>query len=188
MAARYQLAPGTTLAIETDAGLRRSTIVTSSGGRAEVTTGMGIPSLRPGRVRLSDGREQEGVVVSTGNPHFVIRAEQESFAAGGRPWRELGEEIAAHPDFPGGTNVEFWLPRGGNEIEIRIFERGVGPTRSSGTGTSASAAAAIASGSARSPLSVRAPGGVQTVEWAGAGAELQLRGPAERIAEGVAWL
>jgi len=73
------------------------------------------------------------------------------------------------------------------EIEIRIFERGVGPTTSSGTGSSASATAAIALGLAKSPLNVVAPGGAQTVEWGGAGTELKLTGPASLIARGEAW-
>ncbi len=64
------------------------------------------------------------------------------------------------------------------EIEIRIFERGVGPTTSSGTGSSASATAALASNGCISPLTVVAPGGAQTVAWDGPGTELWLTGPA----------
>ena len=74
-----------------------------------------------------------------------------------------------------------------NEIEIRIFERGVGPTTSSGTGTSASATAAIAFHECLSPLRVAAPGGSQTVRWDGQGSELELTGPATLIARGEAW-
>ena len=74
-----------------------------------------------------------------------------------------------------------------NEIEIRIFERGVGPTTSSGTGTSASATAAIAFHDCTSPLRVVAPGGAQTVRWDGQGSELELTGPAILIARGEAW-
>jgi len=73
------------------------------------------------------------------------------------------------------------------KIEIRIFERGVGPTTSSGTGSSASATAAVALGLAKSPLKVVAPGGAQTVEWGGPGTELKLTGPAALIARGEAW-
>ena len=73
------------------------------------------------------------------------------------------------------------------EIEIRIFERGVGPTTSSGTGTSATATAAIAFNGCTSPLRVIAPGGAQTVAWGGPRSELQLTGPAALIARGEAW-
>ncbi len=91
------------------------------------------------------------------------------------------------PDFPQQTNVEFVRIAGKSEIEIRIFERGVGPTTSSGTGTSACATAAIAFNGCLSPLRVVAPGGAQTVAWSGTGTELELTGPAALIARGEAW-
>ncbi len=71
-----------------------------------------------------------------------------------------------------------------NEIEIRIFERGVGPTTSSGTGTCASATAMIAFCGGKSPMTVHAPGGSQRVDWPGPGAEMILTGPAQLIAAG----
>jgi diaminopimelate epimerase len=74
-----------------------------------------------------------------------------------------------------------------DRIEIRIYERGVGPTSSSGTGTSASAAAMMALEGAPSRLRVLAPGGEQLVEWPGVGAELRLTGPAVVLAHGQ-WL
>jgi diaminopimelate epimerase len=66
-------------------------------------------------------------------------------------------------------------------IEIRIFERGAGETRSSGTGSSASAVAAISSGRCESPVTVIAPGGSQTVKWSG---DIWLTGPARIVASG----
>jgi diaminopimelate epimerase len=103
------------------------------------------------------------------------------------PWREIGAEICVHPDFPQQTNVEFARIASPTEIEIRIFERGVGPTTSSGTGSSATATAVLALKGCRSPLTVVAPGGAQTVEWSGPGTELRLTGPASLIAKGEAW-
>jgi diaminopimelate epimerase len=83
--------------------------------------------------------------------------------------------------------VEFVRVLNPYQIEIRIFERGVGPTASSGTGTSAAATAATAFMSCLSPLTVLAPGGAQTVTWEGPGAELRLTGPASLIARGEAF-
>jgi diaminopimelate epimerase len=74
-----------------------------------------------------------------------------------------------------------------DEIEIRIYERGVGPTSSSGTGTCASASAAIALRGASPVLRVIAPGGAQTVQWQGPGSEIRLTGPAELICIGETW-
>ena len=57
------------------------------------------------------------------------------FAVAGKSWQTIGAEICTHRDFPRHTNVEFVRIVSEREIEIRIFERGVGPTASSGTGT-----------------------------------------------------
>ena len=181
---------GDELVIETDAGLRVCRVNGVSrdmGFAVEVTTGMGVPTAARRMVRLADGTEIDGMEVSTGNPHFVIPAENAKFTAAGRAWQTVGAEICAHTDFPNQTNVEFVRVVSRSEIEIRIFERGVGPTSSSGTGSSAAAAAAIALGLADSPLRVVAPGGAQTVAWSGPGMELMLTGPAALIARGEAW-
>ena len=111
-----------------------------------------------------------------GNPHYVIFVE--NFREG---WQRQAALIGAQPQFPQGTNVEYVLVRGANAIEIRLFERGVGETESSGTGSCASAVAAIASGRVASPVTVIAPGGTQTVRWEG---QVYLRGPATLVCRG----
>ena len=184
------LAPGDELQITTDAGLRLCHVnaVKSDGEfTVDVTTGMGVPTYAPRTVTLVCGAETAGVEVSTGNPHFVIVVDNAEFSVAGKPWQAIGAEICVHPDFPHQTNVEFARIVSPREIEIRIFERGVGPTTSSGTGSSASATAALALHGCSSPLTVVAPGGPQTVAWSGPGAELRLTGPASLIARGEAW-
>ena len=178
------------LSIETDAGLRLCRVnAVRSGDRfeVEITTGMGVPNYSQRTVTVGDGTEIAGVEVSTGNPHFVIAVDNAQFTVAGRSWPSIGAEICTHPDFPSQTNVEFIRILSSNEIELRIFERGVGPTTSSGTGTSASATAAIAVHGCKSPLTVVAPGGAQTVEWNGQGCELELTGPAALVARGEAY-
>jgi diaminopimelate epimerase len=113
--------------------------------------------------------------------------DNDEFTVAGKSWQEIGHEICFHPDFPHQTNVEFLRVKAANRIEIRIFERGVGPTSSSGTGTSACTTAAIALHGCTSPLTVVAPGGTQSTEWGGLGTELFLTGPAALIARGEAW-
>jgi diaminopimelate epimerase len=178
---------GDEVEIATDAGprvCRVNALKTNGEFTVEVTAGMGTPTFARKTVTLANGAKVEGVEVSTGNPHFVIIVDSDFFTF---PWRQFGTEICVHQDFPNQTNVEFVRVVSEHEIEIRIFERGVGPTTSSGTGSSASATAAIAMGLAKSPLTVIAPGGPQTVEWAGPGTELKLTGPASLIARGEAW-
>jgi len=190
MALERGFQPGDELEIATDAGVRVCRVNALKTGGAftvEVTAGMGLPSFAPRSVRLANGLAVAGVEVSIGNPHFVIVVDNAEFSVAGVPWREIGAEICVHPDFPQQTNVEFARIVSPTEIEIRIFERGVGPTTSSGTGSSATATAVLALKGCRSPLTVVAPGGAQTVEWDGLGTELRLTGPASLIAKGEAW-
>lgn len=182
--------PGDSLEIETDAGMRVcrvDAVDRDSGFAVAVTAGMGVPRFAPRTVTIPGGVQVPGVQVSTGNPHFVIIVDNADFTVDGQRWQSIGQQICGHPDFPYQTNVEFVRILNPNEIEIRIFERGVGPTTSSGTGTSASATAALALNGCVSPLRVVAPGGAQTVAWDGPGAELKLTGPASLIARGEAW-
>jgi diaminopimelate epimerase len=181
---------GDELRIETDAGLRAcriNAVAEDRGYTVEVTTGMGIPTAMRKIVKIGTGQSIQGVAVSTGNPHFVIVVDREDFSVAGEPWQVIGSQICTHSDFPNQTNVEFVRIVNSSEIEIRIFERGVGPTSSSGTGTSASATAAIAFHGCGSPLRVIAPGGAQRVSWGGPGSELELTGPATLVARGEAW-
>ena len=190
MAYERGIQAGDDMEIATDAGLRVchvNAVNTTGGFTVEVTTGMGVPTFAPRTVALASGLQITGVEVSTGNPHFVIVVDNAGFAVAGKTWQTVGAEICMHPDFPHQTNVEFVRIISPKEIEIRIFERGVGPTTSSGTGSIASATAAIARNECRSPLTVVAPGGAQTVAWDGPCAELKLTGPATLIVRGEAW-
>ena len=190
MVRERNLHAGENLEIATDAGLR---VCHVNGVRAgseftvDMSTGMGIPSFKSRSVKLASGAIIQGIEVSTGNPHFVIVVDNVVFVMQDKSWQEAGAEICVHPDFPHQTNVEFLRIVNEREIEIRIFERGVGPTTSSGTGSSATATAALAFNGCISPLTVVAPGGAQTVAWDGPGTELRLTGPASLIAQGEAW-
>ncbi|MDR3740956.1 MAG: diaminopimelate epimerase [Terracidiphilus sp.] len=182
--------PGDELRIETDAGLRVcrvNAIRTDGEFSVDVTTGMGVPTFAERTVTLPAGIQVPGIEVSTGNPHFVVLVDNPEFTVQGQTWQSVGQQICFLPDFPYQTNVEFIRIVSPTEIELRIFERGVGPTTSSGTGTSASSTAAIAVHGCQSPLTVVAPGGPQTVAWSGPGTELFLTGPASLIARGESW-
>ena len=107
------------------------------------------------------GVQAVGTKVSMGNPHCVIFVD--NFQEG---WQRQAALIGMQTQFPQGTNVEYVVVRNASEIEIRLFERGVGETQSSGTGSCAAAVAAIASGRIASPVKVVAPGGSQ-IDWIG---------------------
>lgn len=162
--------------IRTGAGLKTCRLTGRQGTTFEFETAMGPPTVGDKvAVETVLGRAT-GTKVSMGNPHFVIFVED--FPEG---WQRQAALIGAQPLFPQGTNVEYVVVRGSNEIEIRLFERGVGETQSSGTGACASAAAEIASGRVSSPVRVVAPGGTQTVRWED---QVYLLGPATLICRG----
>ena len=189
MAHELRSQPGDVLEIATDAGPRLcliNSLRTTSGFTVEITTGMGVPEYAPRTVHLGGNRRVVGIEVHTGNPHFVVVVDNDDFEISGKPWHVLGAEICRHPDFPHQTNVEFVHVVNPDQVEIRIYERGVGPTTSSGTGSAASATAARAFLGCLSPLTVLAPGGPQTVDWEGAGKNCGC-GPATLIARGEAF-
>jgi len=166
----------TEVIVRTGAGLKTCWLKGREGSTFEFEADMGQPEVDGELTIETEGMRAVGTRISTGNPHYVIFVE--GFEDG---WQRQAALIGAQPQFPQGTNVEYVAVRGPNEIEIRLFERGVGETKSSGTGSCASAVAAIASGRVGSPVTVIAPGGPQTVRWEN---QVYLRGPATLICQG----
>jgi diaminopimelate epimerase len=105
----------------------------------------------------------------------------------GVDWRRLGRLIELHTRFPERTNVEFIRVVSRERIEVRIWERGVGETLSSGTGSSAAAVAACVNGLTGRRVTVETPGGGLEVEWRDADGEVVLTGEAEVVYRGE-WL
>jgi diaminopimelate epimerase len=101
-------------------------------------------------------------------------------------WRRVGRALESHAQFPQRTNVEFVRVRDRATIEVRVYERGVGPTLSSGTGACASAVAACLNGRTDRRVRVEMEGGRLEVEWRDDG-EVLLTGEAEVIYRGE-WL
>ncbi len=115
--------------------------------------------------------------LSVGNPQcvvFVDRPPQDDF------FRRVGAALEIHPSFPERTNVSFALVEGPDQLRIRIWERGVGPTHSSGTGSCGAAVAAIRAGRVQAPVKVYTETGMQEVDWS-PGGQISLTGWAEFI-------
>jgi diaminopimelate epimerase len=94
---------------------------------------------------------------------------------------KTGAALESHPRFPQRTNVSFVKVEARDHIRIVIFERGVGPTHSSGTGSCGAALAALLAGKVTSPVKVTTATGTQVVEWV-PGHEIALTGTAHLIA------
>jgi diaminopimelate epimerase len=163
------------VSIETGAGRKECRILAADGHVFQVETNMGEPQVAPVTVA-----GHQGVRVSMGNPHFVIFVEDFP-----QDWIAIGSKLAVDAAFPEGTNVEFVRVVDSGSIEFRIYERGAGPTLSSGTGSCAAAVAVMATHTMPRELRVIAQGGEQRVRWQ---QQVFLTGPAQLIARGEAWL
>lgn len=117
--------------------------------------------------------------LSVGNPHCVLFVEDFDFE-----WQELGAEIESHKAFPERTNVEFVriLTRG--RIELRDWERGAGPTSSSGTGAAAAVSAGVMTGQLDRKCQVNFESGFMNLFWNPDSKRIELSGPVTFICEG----
>ena len=164
--------------IESEGGVKHLVRSGRDGARQTFRADMGLPAdLRQVTVTAA-GESLQLAVMSFGNPQCVVLG---ALPDEGR-FNRLGPALEHHASFPNGTNVEFALVEAPDRVRIRIWERGVGPTESSGTGSCAAAVVAAAHGGAQRRVEVVAPGGGQWVEWTDAG--VRLTGWAEILCEG----
>jgi diaminopimelate epimerase len=168
----------------THGGPRACKVIEAAEEKFLIATEMGIPQVSEHTIEVPGVGTVQGAKVDVGNPHFVIFVDDETFRSHDLSWQQLGAIICTHPAFPNGTNVEFVFIRNKSEIAFRIYERGCGPTTSSGTGTCASATAAIVLRDCDSTLVAHAEGGSQKVVWQGMDKPMLLTGPAEIICIG----
>jgi diaminopimelate epimerase len=186
---------GATVTIETDAGAKQLTRISRPADRPPdgarhvpgtclapvFRAAMGLPTNLRQMTLTVAGEEIAVVALNFGNPQCI--------ALGGLPDRprfeRLGAALEHHAAFPHGTNVEFAAVERPDLVRILIWERGVGPTQSSGTGSCAALVAAASYGGAARDAQVVAPGGAQQVEWRTD--NVYLTGEAEIVFDGE-WL
>jgi diaminopimelate epimerase len=125
------------------------------------------------------GRTFHGRAISMGNPHLACLTEVDLDAL----------DLTRPPEFdaglfPHGVNVEIvTVLEPAAHIRLRVFERGVGETRSCGTGACAAAyAALVAEGATEGTVQVDVPGGRLAVRVADG--TTVLTGPAVLVAAG----
>ncbi len=176
------------VALGTEGGVRACRVIEANDPVYWIENEMGVPRVAARTIEIPGVGAVDGAMVNVGNPHFVLFVEREDFSAHGMTWQELGAKISASPLFPHGTNVEFVQVRAAGEIAFRIFERGCGPTMSSGTGTCAASAAAMFLRGTNRELTALAEGGPQRTVWPANDAVMRLTGPAEIVCRGEAFL
>ena len=182
IAQRQRLAASSTVIVETRAGTKSLELLAVAGSRYTFRTALGPPAdIRQLDIRVLD-ETVTASVLSVGNPQCVVLGVLPDDAR----FNRLGPALSTHSLFPAGTNVEFAYVETPERVRILIWERGVGPTSSSGTGSAAAAVAAAAHGGAARDVQVIAPGGTQRVEWQTNG--IYQTGWAELVLEGTAYL
>jgi len=206
--ARYVLDKGLVktqeILVETLAGVRKVRVHKAGDGTARIQVSMGEPkfgakdipvviapdenSLLPIEPMLDypvtiKDRELSLSLVSMGNPHAVY-FEQHSISD--FPLSRLGPEVEQLAIFPDRVNFEVARVINREQIEARVWERGVGETLACGSGACAVAVAAQLHGYIDNRVDIKLPGGILEVDW-DRGMEVFLSGPAEVVFTGE-WL
>lgn len=196
LARRGLIAVGREVALDTDAGLHPSTVLSLDGAQGEVRIAMRAASLAPEDVPLAGsapmveqplaalGHTVHVTAVSMGNPHAVL------FDDVGDARVVLGPAIQDDARFPKKANVGFAqmhaseTPTG---MTLHVYERGSGWTEACGTGACAAAVAAVETGRAArgAPIAVHLPGGALQVVVRARGARVEMTGPARHVFAGV---
>jgi diaminopimelate epimerase len=152
---------GASIAIHTEGGVKRLVRTGRDGVRQAFRAAMGLPAdLRQVTVSAA-GESLQLAVMTFGNPQCVALGPLPDQAR----FNRMGPALEHHEIFPARSNVEFAHVESPDAVRILIWERGVGPTTSSGTGSCAALIAAAAFGGAARDATVIAPGGEQRVEW-----------------------
>jgi len=118
--------------------------------------------------------------VSMGNPHAIYFGQH---PVSDFPLSQLGPEIEQHKMFPNRVNFEVANVISRQQIEARVWERGVGETLACGSGACAIAVAAQLLGYIDNKVEIKLPGGILDVEWDRVG-EVLLGGPTKIVFTG----
>jgi len=101
--------------------------------------------------------------VSVGNPHAVHKVDElnDEYVA------TVGCALESHGRFPNNVNVGFMQVLNRSEIQLRVYERGVGETQACGTGACAAVVAGIKQGWLDPVVVAHLTGGDLRIEWQG---------------------
>ena len=127
-----------------------------------------------------DGTDLLLNLVSMWNPHAVYFSQQ---SVSDFPLSRLGPKVEHLAIFPNRTNFEVARVMSRQQVEVRVWERGVGETLACGSGACAVAVAAQLYGYVDNKVNIKLPGGALQVDWDGTGGVL-MSGPAETVFTG----
>jgi len=126
--------------------------------------------------------------ISMGNPHCIIFLDQDE-ELGNIPLDVWGPALEKHSIFPNKTNVEFIKMGEENQIDMRVWERGVGETLACGTGACAAGVCTIKLRKIKgSEVNVKVPGGRLEVRWNPPSGSVFLKGIVKHVYDGLYFL
>jgi diaminopimelate epimerase len=179
VAARDGLGADGALTVDTGGGRRQVELTRdpTTGAVTHATVDMGAVTWDPAEIPVAldspfgvtadcHGTRYEGDAAGMGNPHLVLFVDDPQTAR----VTQHGPHLEVDERFPKRTNVEFVRVTPGytDELDMRVWERGVGETLSCGTGACATAAVAHRRGLVGERVTVHVPGGDLTVELSSA--------------------
>ncbi|RUT47842.1 diaminopimelate epimerase [Paenibacillus anaericanus] len=150
-----------------------------------VLDGLAIPTTLEGNPVINHhidagGAEFSFTAVSMGNPHCVIYVDDApEFDLG--TW---GPQIEVHSYFPRKVNVEFATVTSRDRVEMRVWERGAGPTLACGTGACATLVSSVLNGLTDRAAWIGLKGGDLFIEWDEHDNHVYMTGPAEVVYQG----
>jgi diaminopimelate epimerase len=127
-----------------------------------------------------DGQQFRFTAVSMGNPHCVIYVED----AVNFDLATWGPKLEKHPMFPKKINVEFVTVKSRDFTDMRVWERGAGPTLACGTGACATLVSSVLNGYTERQATVSLKGGDLFIEWNEADNHVYMTGPAAEVFKG----
>jgi len=176
--------------IETKAGLKIAQYLND-----EITVKMGVPILESQNIPTTIGKKinsipshefiekdfnNMGYSVGMGNPHLIFFVEDiESIVLS-----RLGPIFEKNELFPEKTNVHFCQILNRDNIKVKVWERGAGPTLACGTGACAIHVAAYKLGLCNSKTIVTLPGGNLKIDWSKDDCEVMMTGNAKKVFSG----
>ena len=165
------------ISVETPAGIiLPAVILDRSGNVIGVEVDMGEPKDE-GEIQLQGFDFKK---ISMGNPHAIAFIKDLNDV----DISEIGSIIELDSHFKNRTNVEFVKVISNKEIEVMVWERGVGITLACGTGACASVVASSLAGKTGRRVIVHLPGGNLDCEWQESDNHVIMRGPAETVFQG----
>ena len=184
-------APGRIWSIETLAGMIRPELMADGQLRVDMGPPFLEPETIPTTLMLDNGLPQGTLLlesdqlkvaaVGMGNPHVVVPVDDLQTI----PFDAWGAALETHPVFPAKTNVHFLQVLDRSHLQIRVWERGAGPTLACGTGACATLVAAVLLGLSEQRAEVMLPGGPLLIEWNDRKGSVLMTGPAEAVFDGV---